>query len=120
MGRGIPLVSAEDARSMLPDLETLLLSNPRAKVAVTGARRIEPQEASEVADYPFVYEQSTIGEHGPSAARYVAGTVDQVVFVVACAEFGKGWQWNEVASVAGSQAQKVRRVLGSESQSEAG
>jgi len=107
----MPFATAADAEAALPSLPTLFVSNPRAKVTVTGERRLEPDEIAEMADYPFVYEQTTSGEHGPSASRYAAGTVRHVVFIVATSAFGEGWSWTEVASVAASQVAGIRNVI---------
>lgn len=107
----MPFAAPADAEAVLPSLPALFVSNPRAKVTVTGERRLEPDEIAEMADYPFVYEQATTGEHGPSAARYAAGTVEHVVFVVATSGYGEGWSWAEVASVAASQADRIKNVI---------
>jgi hypothetical protein len=107
----MPFAASADAEAVLPSLPTLFVSNPRAKVTVTSERRLQPDEIPEMAGNPFVYEQVTSGEHGPSAARYAAGAVGHVVFIVATSESGDGWSWAEVASVAASQVTKIRNVM---------
>lgn len=107
----MPFATAVDAEAVLPSLPTLIVNNPRAKVTVTGERRLGPDEVAEMAQYPFVYEQATAGEHGPSASRYAAGTVGHVVFIVATSEYGEGWSWAEVASVAASLVARIRNVM---------
>jgi hypothetical protein len=107
----MPFAVAADAEAVLSSLPTLFVGNPRAKVTVTGERRLDHAEISEIADYPFVYEQLTSGERGPSASRYAAGTVEHVVFIVATSEYGEGWPWAEVASVAASQVASIRNVM---------
>jgi hypothetical protein len=104
----IPFVSASDAESVLPTIPALFVRNRRAKTAVTTERRLEPHEVPELAAYPFVYEQSTVGRRGAGVCRYVAGTVEQVVFIIAFAAYGAdNVPWAEVASVAKSQASKI-------------
>ena len=108
----IPFGLPADAVAALPTLPTLFVRNPRAKVTLTGERQIEVGEIAEMAEFPFVYEQATTGEHGPSAARYAAGTVGHVVFIVATSAYAAdAWSWLEVASVAAAQATRVRNVL---------
>jgi hypothetical protein len=115
----MPYASAADAKSVLPDLETSIVRDPRTEATGVG-RRIEPQEAPEVADYPFVYETPISGRNGPSTPRMVGGIVAHVVFVVSCSEAGPGWSWSEVAPVGAAQALKIRTILDASSQSETG
>jgi hypothetical protein len=105
----IPLVSASDAESMLPSLPALFVSNPRAKVTVTTERRLEPNEIPDAAAYPFVYEQLTVGERGAGVARYVAGTVGHIVFIVAFSALSADVPWADVAAVAAAQTSKINK-----------
>ena len=114
----MPFATAADAEAVLPRLPTLIVSNPRAKVTVTGERRLGPDEVADMAEYPFVYEQATSGEQGPSASRYAAGTVGHVVFIVATSEYGEGWAWAEVASVAEPLVARIRNVIESSPEAE--
>jgi hypothetical protein len=108
----VPYVSAQDALSVLPTLPARFVPNPKAEVTVVSEQFVEPSAAPEVAAFPFIYEQLTTGRHGPSAARYVAGHVEQVVFVVACSALDAAWPWSDVAAVAFSQESRIRRNLG--------
>lgn len=109
----IPFTSALDALSVLPDLETLFTRNPRARATSEG--RLEPLEIPELADFPYVYEASTIDRVGGRAgcSRYVAGAAGHVVFLVGCSGFGPdgSWPWADVAAVAAAQASRITSVL---------
>jgi hypothetical protein len=111
----IPFVSAPDAESMLPTLPALFVSNPRAKVTVTTERRLDPHEAPDVASYPFVYEQSTVGQRGAGVSRYVAGTVGHIVFIVAFSALSADVSWADVAAVAAAQTSKISKAAESSS-----
>jgi hypothetical protein len=95
----------------LTNLEESLVGDPRTQLAGPGGRRVDPEEAPEVADFPFVYEHSVIQPQGTSTPRMVGGNVGRVVFVVSCSEFGDGWSWNEVNLVVSAQASKIREAL---------
>jgi hypothetical protein len=92
----------------VPELEKGLVQDTRTSIAGDGGRRIDPPE---VAEYPFIIEHSVVQQQGISTPRMVAGSVEHVVFVVSCSEFGEGWPWSEVAPVAAAQVKKIRKTL---------
>lgn len=106
----IPFASAADADVVIPKLEQALVRDPRTETSGTG-RRIDPRDAPEVAEYPFIIEHSVVQKQGISIPRMVAGNVEHVVFVVSCSEFGEGWAWSEIAPVAAAEASKIRNAL---------
>jgi len=105
--------SEEDAKGMVPGLQDHLMPNPKARVRRTAERRVEGHELPGPT-YPWVYELSTAGDPGgPTATRFVGGSIDRVVFVVACSGYVGSWPWDEVTAIASLQGQKIRRVLDS-------
>jgi hypothetical protein len=113
----IPLVSEEDAQSMLCDLESRFLPNPRAKTKIIGSRKLDTKVVPDISHYPFAYEQSGVNKQVLVTTRYLAGTIYHVIFIVACTAFDGGWRWSQVASVARLQEQKVERILHGDRQS---
>jgi hypothetical protein len=106
----IPYTSSGDAESAIPHLRPSFLPNPQTEVTVTAERTIGDQVVAGVTA-PLVFEQTTAGSQGPSASRYVAGTVDRVVLIVACSGYADAWSWSDVVALAASQADKIRATL---------
>jgi hypothetical protein len=107
----IPYASAGDAESTAPKLRATWELNGRKIIALLSERQLDPNEIPEAAEYSFLYEQSILGKEGKIISRYIGGTVDNVVFLVAGSEPDGGWRWSDVTSVAAKQALKIREVL---------
>ena len=58
--------------------------------------------ASDVA----VYEEQYTGPRGPSGARIVVGTVNEILFAMVFGADGEMWSWDEVISIAALQVQR--------------
>lgn len=105
----MPFTSNTDALSAVSSIPTWLMSNAGAKVAIVEERN--PDESETGATHLWVLEQRTIGSDGPSATRYVADVVDNVLFIVAGTASGDGWDWSAVSALAERQAAKIRSAL---------
>lgn len=105
----MPFTSNSDALSAVSSIPSWLMSNARAKVAIVEERN--PNESETGASHLWVLEQRTIGPDGPSAARYVADVVDNVLLILAGTAPGDGWDWNDLSALAERQAAKIRSVL---------
>ncbi len=62
----------------------------------------------------WIFEKSTNGPNGVSLARYVAGTVDRLLFITCFSGQGYLWPWAHLISLAALQAERARGALGSE------
>jgi hypothetical protein len=106
----IPYASAEDAETEIPLLRShfVMRNDPRSKV--TEERKIDDLPISGVTN-TFIYEQITLGRRGPGIARYAAGSVEHIVFLLACFSHGEFWSWSDVTETAAKQANKIRETL---------
>jgi hypothetical protein len=106
----IPFGLESDAQTAVPLTFSTASANPNFKgvlnqteqvsVHVGGVQHVVAEERS-----------STLNPEGPSNTKYVAGSVSHVVFAFACYEHGAGWAWDEVASLAEIQANKIAEAL---------
>ena len=60
----------------------------------------------------FAEERVSAGSRkGPSNTKYVVGSISNVVFLLACYEYGHGWPWDDVVQFAEIQAEKINSAL---------
>jgi len=113
-----PYVSTSDAEKAVGGMRSRLYSNSSSKVLVTAEREVEGIEVVGVTN-PWTLEQLQEGKElagdqkfvGPSATRYVAGNIENVLFFLQCSGLGEGWSWSDVESVASLQASKIQGHL---------
>jgi len=105
-----PFVSADDAQSALTDTPKNMMRNLWAEVSPTSERVIEDYSIPDVTSQWF-YEQEALSSEGASTSRFVAATVAEWLFVVACAGLDGTWIWADVITLASTQARKIRKVL---------
>jgi hypothetical protein len=105
----IPYESSRDAESAAPRLRTTWRNGP--SVNVTDERRLDPKEAPELVEYPFLFEQSTARDEDEGTRRFVGGTVGPVVFLMACYEPKGSWPWGDTLSIAGTQVLTIRMAV---------
>ena len=113
-----PYVSASDAEEAVVGLRSRLYPHPNAKVVVTAEREVEGIEVVGV-NKPWTFEHMQEGKDlpgnqrfvGPSASRYVAGNIENVMVFLQCSGLGEGWSWSDVASVTSLQASKIEGAL---------
>lgn len=106
-----PFASTLEAELEVPRLRSRLRPNRRSKVSTTEERIIGDQFVPGV-DELFVYEQVTIGKAGRGVVRYIVGNVGHVLLTVISSGYDDSLAWSEVTSIATSQAEKIRSVLG--------
>jgi hypothetical protein len=107
------LACEEDANGMVPILRDHLLVNPNSPVTLSAERKVQGHELPGPT-YPWVYEQLTEGAiGGASVTRFVGGSTDRIVFLVACSGYEGNWPWDEVLAIASLQGEKIGRVLDS-------
>jgi len=103
-----PYATEQDAVDVIPTLPDRMIRNPRLSVI---ERTMIDNFVIRGVSAPLIFEESTTGPEGPGIGRNIAGNVDHVVFMISSFKFGEAWPWDEVTSVAESQANKVRNVL---------
>lgn len=108
-----PTVSEADAQQLVRDMPNRFLKNSRAEVVVKAERTVKDR-AIPGAQNVWCYEQDTTSKKGDSVAKYVAGTVGVVVFVLAASVMTDGWAWDEVIGVAATQARRLPGGFGTE------
>jgi hypothetical protein len=118
-GKGVwvevmPFVSQEDAEASVSKLFATARRNPKSEVTTIEIKVIDDLEVPGVRN-TFVQEASTTGEIGNGAERSIAGSVDNIAFIVSCYYPGNEWPWGEVNSLATLQAEKIRTKIRSES-----
>jgi hypothetical protein len=104
----MPFASPLDAIEALSDLPDIVKGNPQRSVTMT--KTIEDQSIESVTHSLF-FEQSSTGIEGPGVERFVAGSIERVVFTVACSKFNEAWPWSEVSVIAVNQANKIRKIV---------
>jgi len=113
MTKVVPTSSKSDASAIAPELWSLSMPNPEAKVKVEG----EPTVHDVVIDglsNSLVCEQLSRGwptEGTVTASRYITGNVDSVAILVECSCARDDWPWEDVASVAVAQAMRCSQSL---------
>jgi hypothetical protein len=105
----VPYATAADARLSLRQVPHFFVGVAGAEETITGERAVDDQYLPGVADTWF-YKKSTTGPAGEVCARYVGGTVGEVLFLT-CMSDREPWPWEDVVGVAGLQADRVRRSL---------
>jgi len=106
----MPFATEADAEMEVPNVRDGFVINERSELRLREERLIDDQKIPGVSN-SLVLEQLTIGRNGPGIARYAAGNVDRIVFVISCFGDGDCWSWNEVMDVASKQAEKIREAL---------
>jgi hypothetical protein len=106
----IPYATTEDAEDGVRSQTASFEQNSRATVKVTEEYMVN---GLEIAGAPAVwaYEKKTIGPRGVGIVRYLAWNVQHVEFIVCYSNDGDLWSWDEISTIARSQAEKIRKVL---------
>jgi hypothetical protein len=102
-----PYASADDAESAVPILLSIAEKNPSFVGRVVEERKNDELTIANV-NHLYAVERITVENRGGAGGtKYVVGSIDRIIFVVACSQYGDGWEWSEVASVAELQARKI-------------
>lgn len=59
----------------------------------------------------LIYEEQVIGPRGPGGSRIVAGSIENIVFLLHFSSVGELWPWDDVTSISQIQADKIRRIV---------
>jgi hypothetical protein len=105
----IPCASASDAISAIPLAKSRMSNHRSSDVKIIEEHIAREVQIDEMPD-SLIFEQRTVGRLGPGIARYVAGNVDEVAFVICCSSLEDGWPWDEVAELAMRQTATIRSV----------
>jgi len=105
-----PYGLASDAGVAVPRLLSMSYKNPNFEGKETEAKSVNISIRG--VEHTYAEERNSIGSSkGPSNTKYVVASVLHVVFLLACYEYGSGWPWSEVISIAERQAAKIRSQL---------
>lgn len=109
----VPYASAEDAQLSLGQVPRYFVGTAQSDEVVLKEQVVEDRTVPGVSD-TWIFEKSTNGPNGVSLARYVAGTVDRLLFITCFSGQGYLWPWAHLISLAALQAERARGALGSE------
>jgi hypothetical protein len=107
----VPYATADDTVLSLRQVPRFFVGAQRPDETVVSERRVDDQRLVGVS-HAWVYEKSTTDAAGTSLSRYVAGTIDCVLFLTCCSGREAFWPWPDVVDVAERQAERVRDALG--------
>jgi hypothetical protein len=111
----VPYASAADAELSLRQVPRFFVGVAEPDEEVTGERVMDDQDLPDVSD-TWVYEKSIDGPRGATVSRYVAGTVERILFLTCFSTPGEPWPWVDVVELSGLQAHRVRRCLQADAQ----
>jgi hypothetical protein len=106
----MPYASAKDAEDGVRCQTASFEKNSRATVKVTEEYVVNGLEITGAPE-AWAYEKKTIGPSGMGIVRYLAWNVEHVEFIVCYSNDGEVWSWDEIVTIASSQAEKIRKVL---------
>jgi hypothetical protein len=110
-GRGLIIAlfvfdSEGDAEKPIRNFRTHFIRHPG--VTIVAEREVH-DVAVEGIDSPYLWERDVdAGREGPGTARAIAGRVNNVALVVDGSALEHGFTWDEVSTIAGLQASKIR------------
>ncbi len=107
----VPYATADDARLSLRQVPRYFVGASGPDETVVAEQVIDDQILPGVPD-TWIFEKATTGSGGTTQARYVAGTVDRILFLTCLSDRSEPWPWADVMGVAGLQADRIRRALG--------
>jgi hypothetical protein len=103
--------SVDDAELVVADMPARLRPNPRAEVRPTGGQEIGGIAVPGL-ERVSAYEDTSISAAGTGASRYIAGNIDEVVFIFGCGGRASALPWDQLISIAEVQADRIRRYRG--------
>ncbi len=107
----VPYASADDARLSLRQVPRYFVGTTGPDETVVAERVIDDQVLDGVPD-TWIFEKATSGPGGTTQARYVAGTVDRILFLTCLSDRKEPWPWGDVIGVARLQAERIGKALG--------
>ena len=107
-----PYATREDADDAVPRLLLMGQRNPRFAGTVADEKVIEDFHIPDVGITHVVDRSATGSSKGPSNSKYVMGSVDHIIFMIAFSAYGDGWPWSDVSLISSLQVNKIRQVLG--------
>ena len=107
----VPYATTEDAGVSLRQVPRFFVGTLRPGERLVAEGVVEGRVLPGVAD-TWMFEKSTTGTGGDPSARYVGGTIGQILFLTCLSRSGAMWPWVEVIELARLQAEKVRGAIG--------
>jgi hypothetical protein len=108
-----PYASPEDARSSLSSVLGLVGRKPLTHATITEARIVEGMDVLGV-DEVLAYEEHFVNRQGSGVSRVVAGTIEEIRFMIGLAALDDEWSWGDMTSIASTQVEKIKRALSAE------
>jgi len=106
----IPYVSAMDARESVTEIKNFTVPNPRASGVVVEQSILTNLNIPGVEDTD-VTETIRMADYGRVVTRYIAGSVENILFFIVSSKRGDDWDWSESIGVATRQAQRIQEIL---------
>ena len=107
----VPYATGEDAAVSLRQSPRYFTGAGGPDEEVVAEHLVEDLGLPGVPDV-WMYEKTVRGPDGTRHVRYVAGTVAQVLFIASCSGEPGQWTWQDVVTLAATQADLVRRSPG--------
>ena len=103
------------------DAERRIQSFRTSYVRYPGVTTLVEREVEGIAvpgvDGPYLWERENVRGNHRGFARSIAGRVNNVALIVIGSADGEGWSWEQLATIAGLQASKIREHVGTEQRS---
>jgi hypothetical protein len=100
----------EDAASQKDLLLGNVVRKPFSQYSIVESRVLSEHEIGTVSA-PLVYEELLTGPNGPETTQLVAGTIEHVLFLIACTAKDDAWDWLAVNTLVGAQVDRIRSAL---------
>jgi hypothetical protein len=107
-----PYATVADAESAVPEVLTAASKNPKYEGNVSAETTLEDIDIPGVSRTFFLEQTSSGSSRGQSNSKYLVGNANEIVFIVACSEYGIGWEMSQVISLAAMQVEKIHVVCG--------